>query len=144
MYLHNRPRSVIVYCLDRKAKGERFLAHSVREVDGIVGTFEVEKELGSRKTVNFGSNQSQIPSCTCTCNDVQVSPTLQALLRRVFHWAKTTSPKSYLQSTYLSTMLKHYDISKEQQVELSCVDTTNDNPDATSEGASEPQVIDQC
>lgn len=39
-------------------------------------------------------------------------------------------------------MLKHYDISKEQLVELSCMDTTNGNPDATSEGASEPQVID--
>jgi len=44
MYLHNRPRSVIMHCLDRKAKGEKFPAHSVHDINGEAGIFEVEKE----------------------------------------------------------------------------------------------------
>ena len=62
-YLQNRPRSVIVHCLNRETKGERIPAHYVHDTDETLGVFQVEKESG--RTVNFGQQNKDMPSCTC-------------------------------------------------------------------------------
>ena len=54
------------HCLDRKAKGEKFPAHSVHDIDGVEDILEVEKESGSKKTVNFDiRSEENMPTCTC-------------------------------------------------------------------------------
>ena len=53
-YLHNRPRSVILHCLDRKTKSTKFSAHAIHDLDTENGIFEVEKSSDSKQVVNFG------------------------------------------------------------------------------------------
>ena len=103
-YLHDRPRSVILHCLNRKAKGERIPAHYVHDVNETIGVFEVEKESGSKKTVNFGCNNDDIPSCTCKDWQRFHLPCKHffAIFYHRSEWKWDQLPRSYLQSAYLS------------------------------------------
>ena len=65
-YLHDRPRGVVLHCLDRKTKSLKYSPEAVSDVDKEEGVFEVEKPAGGRHTVNFGKTaQDEMPSCTC-------------------------------------------------------------------------------
>lgn len=150
LYLHNRPRSVIIHCLDRKTKGERFPVQSVCDMDGTTGVFEVQSESGSKKTVNFG-HHSNMP--TCTCKDWQrfhlPCKHFFAVFQHRANWQWEQLPQSYLQSAYLSTdsdaLAKHFSTealpAPAQQFHSSEKVTTSDNPDILStEGTHEQQV----
>ncbi len=143
-YLHDRPRSVIIHCLDRKAKGERFPVHSVHEIDGAMGIFEVESESGSKKTVNFGhDSEDSMPTCTCKdwlrfhlpCKH------FFAVFQHRANWQWAQLPQVYLQSAYLSTdsdaLARHFASAQaegvlEEQVESSEVTITDDPPKQVS------------
>ena len=146
---------MIIHCLDRKTKGERFPVHSVHDVNGAAGVFEVEKESGSKKTVDFDHhNEWNMPSCTC--KDWQRFHLPCKHFFAVFHhrvnWQWEQLPQSYLQSAYLSAdsdaLAKHFATSSEtahkQQVEHSSREaTTSDDSNTMSpEGVLEPQVPD--
>ena len=65
-YLHDRPRSVIIHCLDRKTNSAKILAEHVHDIDSEKGVFEVEKTSGSKHRIDFGvSTSEEMPSCTC-------------------------------------------------------------------------------
>ena len=65
-YLHDRPRSVIIYCLDGQTNSSKILAHNVHDTDRENGVFEVEKKSGNKHRVDFGLSRSeQMPYCTC-------------------------------------------------------------------------------
>ena len=42
-YLHDRPRSVIIHCLDRRTNSAKVLADNIHDIDSEEGVFEVEK-----------------------------------------------------------------------------------------------------
>ena len=63
-YMHNRHSSEILRCLNWKAKGERIPTHHVHDTNETLGVFQVEKEPGSKKTVNFDHHNNDMPSCT--------------------------------------------------------------------------------
>ena len=116
-YLHNRPRSLIAHCLDRKAKGEKFSSNAVHDIDREIGTFEVEKDSSSKKTVNFGHcTQDNMPSCTCKDWQRFHLPCKHffAVFQHRPEWQWEQLPKSYLQSAYLSTdsdaLARHFSI----------------------------------
>ena len=62
-YLHDRPHSVILHCLDRRSKSTKYAPHSVHDVDNELGIFEIKKDDDTRYRVNFGL-QEDMPSCT--------------------------------------------------------------------------------
>lgn len=57
-YLKGRPKSVILHCLERKAKCHKFTKDDIKMVTD--GTFEVLKSGGGKHTINFN-----VPECTC-------------------------------------------------------------------------------
>ena len=59
-YLQNRPREVILHCLDRKASSARYTSNDITVVDNEMGIFEVANAKGHSYTVKFS-----VPSCSC-------------------------------------------------------------------------------
>ena len=59
VYLHNRPRNVILHCLDRKASSSKYSTEDVEDIGGNSGVFSIKSGKNSY-TVDF-----QSPSCTC-------------------------------------------------------------------------------
>ena len=115
-YLHNRPCSVILHCLDRKTKSTKFSAHAIHDMDTTNGIFEVEKSSDSKQVVNFGvEEQNSMPSCTCKDWQQYHIPCKHffAVFEHRFKWQWEQLPKSYLQSAYLSSdtdaLDKHFD-----------------------------------
>ena len=78
-FLRGRPRSVVLYCLDRQAKARKYDAKDVTPTSK--GAFEVNKTNGSKHTVDFGGS-SNSPSCTCNA-PINVMPHLPSIGRWV-------------------------------------------------------------
>ena len=114
-YLHDRPRSVVIHCLNRMTKVNRYTIQDTMEGDGI---FEVLKDTGSKQTVNFGlAVEDKMPSCTCM--DWQRYHIPCKHFFAVFHhrpnWQWECLPAAYLQGPYLSmdtTVLSTHAISQ--------------------------------
>lgn len=104
VYLHDRPHSVIVHCLDRKVKSSGFTATSIHDIDNERGIFEVRKPSGVHHKVDFGIETNE-PSCTCKDWIRYHIPCKHFFA--VFHyrsaWQWERLPQSYLQGAYLST-----------------------------------------
>ena len=58
-YLHDRPRSVIIHCLDRQTNSSKILADNTRDIDSEKGVFEIEKTSGNKHRVDFGISRSE-------------------------------------------------------------------------------------
>ena len=105
-YLHDRPRSVIIHCLDRRTNSAKILADNVHDIDSEKGVFEVEKTSGSKHRVDFGkSNLEQMPSCSCKDWLRHHIPCKHffAIFTHRPAWQWNNLPQTYLQSAYLST-----------------------------------------
>lgn len=102
-FLHNRPRSVIIHCLDRKTNSNKILPEHIHDIDFAMGVFEVEKTSGRKHTVDFGINQ--LPSCTCKDWLRHHLPCKHffSIFANREDWGWNKLPNSYLQSAYLST-----------------------------------------
>ena len=59
-YLQNRPRVVILHCLDRKASSARFTVDDIIVTDNEKGSFEVYNAKKNAYAVDFS-----VPSCSC-------------------------------------------------------------------------------
>ena len=137
-YLHDRPRSVIIHCLDRRTNSSKFLADSIHDIDSEKGVFEVEKTSGSKHRVNFGiSSSQQMPSCTCKDWLRYHIPCKHffAIFTHRSAWSWNNLPQTYLQSAYLSTdtqaLQDYFQSSTDNLEELSVIDTEN-HPTAES------------
>jgi hypothetical protein len=62
-YLKGRPRSVILHCLSRIRKAERFSKESVEQINNS-SQFIVKSTSGKEHTVKF-KNDEGMPECTC-------------------------------------------------------------------------------
>ena len=62
-YLHDRPRDVILHCLDRKGSSCKFSDNDVDELENKIGEFQVHGKTRVH-TVDLGQ-ASGMPTCTC-------------------------------------------------------------------------------
>ena len=62
-YLQGRPRPVILHCLSRIRKADRFTKESVEQMDGS-GQFKIKSASGKQHTLKFKSD-NKMPECTC-------------------------------------------------------------------------------
>ena len=104
--LHDRPRSVIIHCLDRNTNSTKILVEHVHDIDSKKGVFEVETTSGSKQRIEFGiCTLEEMPSCTCKdwlrhhipCKHFSAIFTHRPI------WRWNNLPQTYLQSVYFST-----------------------------------------
>lgn len=100
LYLQNRPREVILHCLDRKASSARYTSNDITVVDSKTGIFEVANAKGYSYTVKF-----TIPSCSCPDWTEYHYPCKHFFA--IFHhhsptWDWNALPQAYLSSPRLS------------------------------------------
>lgn len=98
VYLHNRPRKVILHCLDRKASSSKYSTGDVQDIDSSSGVFRI-KSGDNSYTVDF-----QTPSCTCPDWTQMQYPCKHffAVFRlRYPQWTWNSLPNSYLTSPRL-------------------------------------------
>ena len=102
-YLHNRPRSVIIHCLERKKKSIKFTSEDVRAIAIDQGIFTVQTPSGSIHTINFGRPTGK-PSCTCKdwCQWNLPCKHFFAIFRCFENWGWEALPQAYLDGPYLS------------------------------------------
>lgn len=104
--LHDRPRSIIIHCLDRQTNSAKILADNVHDVDCEKGIFEIEKTSGNKHTVDFGiSSSEQMPSCTCK-DWLRYHIPCKHFFCIFTHrpaWQWDNLPPTYLESAYLSS-----------------------------------------
>ncbi len=63
--VHNRPRSIIIHCLDRQTNSAKISASQIHDIDIVRGVFELEKSSGKKHTVDFAFNTlEKMTSCT--------------------------------------------------------------------------------
>ena len=101
-YLKGRPRSVILHCLSRIRKADRFLKESVQQLD-TSDQFRVESTSGKQHTVNF-KHDDNMPECTCKDWIWWHIPCKHffAVFNHFPDWGWISLPKEYLENEYLS------------------------------------------
>lgn len=101
-YLKGRPRSVILHCLSRIRKAERFTKESVEQIDSS-SQFTVKSASGKEHTVKF-KNDENIPVCTCKDWTRWHIPCKHffAIFNHFPSWGWTSLPKKYLDNEYLT------------------------------------------
>lgn len=102
-YLHDRPRAVILHCLERKTKSRKFTVEDVEIIDTTQGVFNVMGTSGVKHTVNFGKS-SGTPSCTCKdwCQSNLPCKHFFAIFNFFDNWRWESLPEVYLTSLYMS------------------------------------------
>ena len=98
-YLHNKPKAVILHCLDRKASSACFCSDDINDIDATRGIFQVNSTEAHQYTVNFN-----IPSCSCPDWMQHHYPCKHffAIFRLRPQWDWNALPQTYLASPRLS------------------------------------------
>ena len=101
-YLQTRPRSVIIHCLDRVRKANKFTNTDVRDGES-EGCFNVTSQSGKVHHVDLGVT-SRAPSCTCMDWIRHHIPCKHffAIFKYYTQWSWDSLPQTYLQSPHLS------------------------------------------
>ena len=105
-YLRDRPRNIILHCLERTAKSNKFTAGDITDSDLEKGIFEVVNSSGAKYRVSFGNdNPDSMPSCTCQDWTNWHIPCKHffAIFKHRPAWQWSSLPLSYLHSPYMST-----------------------------------------
>ena len=98
-YLHNKPKAVILHCLDRKASSACFCSDDITDIDATKRIFQINSTDAHQYTVNF-----IIPSCSCPDWTQHHYPCKHffAIFRLRPQWDWNTLPQPYLASPRLS------------------------------------------
>ena len=59
-YLHNRPKTIISHCLERREKALKYTTEDITLIDNENGIFSVKGTSGKDHNISFG-----LPSCSC-------------------------------------------------------------------------------
>lgn len=105
-FLHGRPRSVIMHCLERRSKSLKYTQDDVCIISDDEGTFTVKGTNGNDHQVSFATNSEETtPSCTCRDWVEWHIPCKHffAIFRFYPAWNWARLPESYKTSAYLST-----------------------------------------
>ena len=112
-YLRDRPRNILLHCLDRIARSQKLTASNIIDKDQEKGIFEITKSSGAKYRISFGNdNPDSMPSCTCQDWTNWHLPCKTLFKHRAaWHWGNL--PPSCLHSPYFSTdveaLNKHFD-----------------------------------
>ena len=105
-FLHGRPRSVIIHCLERRSRSLKYTTEDVCLISDDEGTFTVKGSNSNHHCVSFGMNSTDTtPSCTCRDWVQWHIPCKHfwAVFRFYPAWYWARFPESYQRSAYLST-----------------------------------------
>lgn len=132
-YLQDRPRSVILHCLDRQATSMKFKEEDVEDVDADNGVFKVHSKR--ERNVNFGHHSpDSMPSCMCPDWDKFHLPCKHffAIFRFRPAWTWNKLPRAYLESAYLgldNNALRDYYQAAGHETGTGCCDNTTVDDD---------------
>ena len=104
-YLQDRPRNVILHCLDRQATSMKFEEEDIEDVNLNNGEFKTIRNSRKERNVNFGyCSPNSMPSCSCPDWEKFHLPCKHffAIFRLRPAWTWSRLPKNYLESAYLS------------------------------------------
>ena len=118
LYLHGRPRQVILHCLDRKSSSHKFQEDDIVNVSGKAGEFTVQ---GKKRvhTVDFGTS-SGMPSCTCpdwTKNQLPCKHFF-AVFKHKKEWSWNDLSQEYLCKPHISADIKALNTHFSQRVPI--------------------------
>ena len=101
-YLKGWPKSVVLHCLSRIRKAERFTKESVEQINES-SQFIVKSASGKEHALNF-TNDENNPECTCKdwiCWHIPCKHFF-AVFNHFPNWGWTKLPKKYLENEYLT------------------------------------------
>ena len=100
-YLHDRPRDVILHCLDRKSSSRKFSENDIDELENKTGEFQVHGKTRVH-TVDLGQ-ASGMPSCTCLDWIKHHIPCkhMFAIFEHKENWSWNNLPQQYLSQPHL-------------------------------------------
>ena len=133
-YLHDRPRDVILHCLDRKGSSRKFSDNDIDELENKTGKFQVHGKTRVH-TVDLGQ-ASGMPSCTCLDWIKHHIPCkhMFAIIEHKENWSWNDLPQQYLSQPHLcadvSALQAHFNVTA----------STSDlsSPDLPDEDTSSP------
>ena len=101
-YLRERPRQVIIHCLERKSSSKKYTEDDVLTKDVTTGKFTLQGS-GKVYTIDFGVGTGE-PSCTCPDWLQWHIPCKHffGIFRLVEGWGWNALPDTYKRSAYLS------------------------------------------
>ena len=141
-FLRGRPRSVILHCLDRQSRSNKY--HDEDLIDGEKeGVFIIQRKDGAQYMVDFGRNsQEQMPSCSCKDWTRWHIPCKHffAVFRLRQAWCWDALPQTYRDSAYLSTDKDATDayFAQFSTVSHNAEDTSQPIPDLSGEVQTTP------
>ena len=104
-YLHDRPKNVIVHCLQRRSKALKYTEEDVGVLDKEDGVFKVKGSKGKTHTVKIGvKTEDEMPCCTCADWQQWHIPCkhMFAVFNTQDGWTWNSFSPNYLNSPYLS------------------------------------------
>ena len=101
IYLHGRPRQVIIHCLDRRSNSQKFCDEDILSRDTSAGLFTLQSSSKTH-TIDFGLTSGK-PSCTCADWVRWNIPCKHffTIFRLVDGWGWESLPDVYKRSPYL-------------------------------------------
>ena len=109
-FLRGWPRSVIIHCLQRMKKSQRFTKKDVKCSNETNGLFHLKSQSGKVHVVDFGVMTST-PSCTCK-DWIQFRIPCKhffAVFEHFEQWKWGSLPKHYLESSHITADVKAFD-----------------------------------
>ena len=104
-YLRDRPKDVILHCLDRRANSMKFKENDIEDIDSNNGKFKISGSSHKERVVDFGYNsENMMPKCTCPDWDKFHMPCKHffAIFRHRPDWSWSKLPKAFLDGAYLT------------------------------------------
>ena len=122
-YLRERPRQVIIHCLERKSSSKKYTEDDVLTKDVKMGKFTIQGS-GKVHTIDFGVATGK-PTCTCPDWLQWQIPCKHffSIFRLVEGWGWNALPDTYKTSAYLCSDSKA--LSEQQQLPQFTVEETN-------------------
>ena len=101
VYLHGRPRQIIIHCLDRRSNSQKFCDEDILTRDTSGGLFTLQSSIKIH-TIDFGLVSGK-PSCTCADWVRWNIPCKHffTIFRLVDGWGWESLPDVYKRSPYL-------------------------------------------
>ena len=109
-FLKGRPRSVIIHCLQRMKKSQRFTKTDIEFSDETNGLFHLKSQSGKVHVVDFGV-MTNTPSCTCK-DWIQFRIPCKHFFTVFDHaeqWKWESLPKHYLESPHITADVRVFD-----------------------------------
>ena len=128
-YLHDRPKTIISHCLQRRSKALKYTIEDVTPIDDKRGIFSVKGTSGKDHNVTF-----TLPSCSCRDWITWHLPCKHffTIFSHYPKWNWNSLPVSYLNGPYLSTDQSAIDDFFQPSAEAHCPIESKDSDQMTT------------